>query len=551
MVRIFARLAAITMALAAPSAAALAQPDTCHALATRDNNRFALVAEPDRTSRARAVLEACKALPTRSMEQLFALATAQVLAGQIDAARPILDEIVAKGHLGAMRLLADVLARGARAGGSDFDRAQALYQTLISSGDTEAAEGLGLLLWTRDANNEEGRKQILALFESAERAGSASAAMRLGMLLTQGSSDQLLHRAGIEALERGVARGNVRAKTALAEILQWGIPTERNWNRSMELYSSAAESRDAEAQYRAGWFWYSGWPTNSNTWRRDTDTALTYYQKAAAQGHVQALVEWGSILAYGLGGRLSPEEGRLELQQAVQLGSTEAAQRLALLYELGFKTPVDIDKARELNGIAAKAGMWLANIAVNRLAPPNIEAWKLEEQRLQALESAIEPFPPNKLPARHFLRGMDRSDLFLETFRRMHVTLIDHAGRRVFDEELRSGERVNLDPVRPEFISLARDFARWHGPKPVVGSVFEKGAELLKIRSSRSRDRVIAVRIRGEETTPQPVIARDSGYTVEVFTGTNESVLLHDPDFETPARGLDEEDRVPSARAIP
>ena len=110
---IFARTFAVIVALAISGSSALAQTGICETLPTQDFNRFALMPEPDRSDRAQIVVEACKALASPSQEQSFALATALVRTGQSDAARPILDQIASDHRVGAMRLLAHVLASGA------------------------------------------------------------------------------------------------------------------------------------------------------------------------------------------------------------------------------------------------------------------------------------------------------------------------------------------------------------------------------------------------------------------------------------------------------
>ncbi|MDH5670027.1 MAG: sel1 repeat family protein [Nitrospira sp.] len=134
-----------------------------------------------------------------------------------------------------------------------------------------------------------------------------------------------------EAFERYrdlAEQGSATSQLALAGMLAEGLGTTRNLEESEIWYGRAAAAGLSEAQYRLGYVHFH---------RKEYDGALVYYEKAASQGHLQAL--WRLAWLYREGKGVSVDSSRAyELFcEAAKRGHIFAKRDMALMLLRGHK----------------------------------------------------------------------------------------------------------------------------------------------------------------------------------------------------------------------
>ena len=114
------------------------------------------------------------------------------------------------------------------------------------------------------------------------------------------------------------------------------------------IWQPLADAGDADSQFGMGMLYANGFGV-----AMDDTLALSYYGKAAEQGHGQALCNLGTMHANGWGVPQSDEEAFKYYAQAAELGITEAQANLSSMYARGYGTEQDIVQAHMWMSIAA------------------------------------------------------------------------------------------------------------------------------------------------------------------------------------------------------
>lgn len=122
-----------------------------------------------------------------------------------------------------------------------------------------------------------------------------------------------------------------------------------------------AEAGEAEAQFQLGELYDD--PSNGGS-PEAVRIALSWYEKAGAQGHVQGANCSGYVLLNGLAGAPDHARAMALLQPIADKGDSWAAQQIAESYERGQGTAVDLPTAVTWYRRAAQAG---AGFAMYRL----------------------------------------------------------------------------------------------------------------------------------------------------------------------------------------
>lgn len=140
----------------------------------------------------------------------------------------------------------------------------------------------------------------------------------------------------------------------------------------------AAEAGDARAQYYLGAMYQHGHGVP-----RDPSTAASWYEKAARQGHTDALFTLGFLLYYGAAGlEANPAAAAPWLDQAAQQGNPVAQHLVARLYRDGIGLPEDRAMALRWALQAANRGIVGAQYdagvlyATDRGVPNILQAYK-------------------------------------------------------------------------------------------------------------------------------------------------------------------------------
>lgn len=108
------------------------------------------------------------------------------------------------------------------------------------------------------------------------------------------------------------------------------LPHPDESNKVANNSYAAAERGDAKAQFELG---YAYWE------RKDYANALTWYRKAAEQGHAIAQLNLGVLYANGQGVAQNYDEALKLYQSAADQGLAQAQYNLGRMYERGLGVP--------------------------------------------------------------------------------------------------------------------------------------------------------------------------------------------------------------------
>jgi len=216
------------------------------------------------------------------------------------------------------------------------------------------------------------------LFKQAVAKENAEAQYALGSLYASGSGVEQDNNETIRLWRAAAAQGHVKAKEDLAKKFdiivkagakkpQAGAVAVGGGDKEFEAIRRAAESGDAEAQFKLAKFYETGKGVLQNT-----DQAIRWYQKAAAQGHVDAQYEFagalgrenpeavflmGKMYLDGAGGvKKDVAEAIKRFKQAAVKGHVEAQYLLGVIYAEGEGVEKDNAAAAKWWEMAAKQG---------------------------------------------------------------------------------------------------------------------------------------------------------------------------------------------------
>ena len=150
---------------------------------------------------------------------------------------------------------------------------------------------------------------------------------------------------------RSVEKGDPKAFNDLGFYYQNGMGTAKDAAKALDLYRQGSEKGDPKATYNYGYMFENGVGTT-----QDYAEAARQYQKAAALGHASATAELGYLYEQGLGVSADATKAAELYQKGSDLGSDSATDSLGYLYQRGVGVSKDLSKAVELYQKAADHG---------------------------------------------------------------------------------------------------------------------------------------------------------------------------------------------------
>ena len=137
--------------------------------------------------------------------------------------------------------------------------------------------------------------------------------------------------------------------------------------KSLEELLPLAEQSDAEAQYRLGEMYRSGEDPQYNEFdeeyysgegvRRDDQSAVKWFRKAAEQGHAEAQVRLGGMYYYSGGVPRDYQEALKWFRKAAEQGLAQAQFSSGSMYYKGEGVPQDYQQAAKWYRRAAEQGL--------------------------------------------------------------------------------------------------------------------------------------------------------------------------------------------------
>ena len=130
------------------------------------------------------------------------------------------------------------------------------------------------------------------MFDKAAKLGNGEAAINLAFIYLTSSANVPNSRI-FELLQQAADTGNITAQYMVGYSYYQGFAVQKNYKKAFDLIKQAAVSFD-EAQYELAQRYI-----NAEGTPRNYGNAVKYLTEAAHQGHIQAMMDLGDILAMG------------------------------------------------------------------------------------------------------------------------------------------------------------------------------------------------------------------------------------------------------------
>lgn len=190
------------------------------------------------------------------------------------------------------------------------------YCKVASNGSRRAMYQLGRAY---EANGQAA--DAAAAYRRAADKGSTSAMVELGAMLANGSGVAKDPAQARTLFEKAAAAGNPRGVSNLSALgASGGTPADPARSRAM---LSKASDTSPEAQYQLGVMMAEG-----AGGAKDEAGARAMFERAAAQGHVPAMVAAGEFAQAGVGGPQDSGVAKTYYEKAAALGSEDAKAAL-------------------------------------------------------------------------------------------------------------------------------------------------------------------------------------------------------------------------------
>ncbi|WP_155914628.1 tetratricopeptide repeat protein [Asticcacaulis sp. AC460] len=180
--------------------------------------------------------------------------------------------------------------------------------------------------------------------ERAIDQGSTAAMVALSTIYADGIGTDIDTRKSFELLSRASAAGNDTATATLGADYLWGRNgLTRDVAKALPLLKTAADLGNAQAMYYLGEHSWAGLGPKG-----DFSSARYWFEKGAAAGEPNAMVNLGRLYRFGVGGlKKDYVTARSWYDKANKLGARSAPTQIGLLYEEGLGTPQNYGLARQ------------------------------------------------------------------------------------------------------------------------------------------------------------------------------------------------------------
>lgn len=266
-------------------------------------------------------------------------------------ARSWLEKAAAKGYPTAEERLGWIYRNGFGVA-KDIEKAKELYESASALGNPEARNALAELYEHGEGVDRDINKAV-ELYRSAAADDHPVAMRHLAELLF--TDDTVADKKEALAFcRRAVNAGDVESIIGLGLAYENGWGVDKDVKKAAELYQKAlsngcesAEMRleelKPEVQYLRGVVCMEG-----KTCQRDFFKAREWFEKSAAQGHVDSMVRLAILCEKGLGCAIDIEKALELYNHAAKDGCPRALAELGRLYRKGSFVAEDLPKALNL-----------------------------------------------------------------------------------------------------------------------------------------------------------------------------------------------------------
>ncbi len=192
----------------------------------------------------------------------------------------------------------------------------------------------------------------LQWFQEAAKRGRSDAMANAGMMLSSGRGIARPNpEAAVGWFQAAAARNDMNGITYLGECYSRGVGVRVDYKRAVELLTTASEMGDDRAMNLLGRLYEEGRGMDKS----DPQKAFALYQKAAAQGNLNAQAQLGVLYMRGMGVRRNAVEAVRLWKNGAERGDSESMRLYAVSLE-DEALANDPQQAREWYIKAARAG---------------------------------------------------------------------------------------------------------------------------------------------------------------------------------------------------
>jgi TPR repeat protein len=209
---------------------------------------------------------------------------------------------IAQEYAPAMTNLALLIEEG-RVPDAEPGEAVALLERAAELGNREASSELAARLLNGDGVDADPERAV-AMLKAAAEGGHGPSQLALAQLYVNGVGVEVDAVQAARWYGRAVESGIEQAEAPYAVLLAKGIGVEADESKALELLERASERGESEAQWGLGLFYDEG----RAGLRPNPRQAVTWWRRAAEQGHRLAQLRLGVALVRGTGTRKNLEE---------------------------------------------------------------------------------------------------------------------------------------------------------------------------------------------------------------------------------------------------
>lgn len=271
--------------------------------------------------------------------------------------------------------------------GTDYAKAVSYYREAYENGSADGACCLACM-YENGWGVEQNAQKAFELYKYAADHGSARGMAKTGMMLHDGDGTQKDVTLAIEYFEKAKAAGRADADDLLAFVYKNINSPDVDSKKAFEFNLQRAGKGDVEAQYHVYEAYWNGVGVEedhekANRWLKnaadsghtisqalmgfhemifgDASTAVQYWEKASAAGHLKAMNDLAEVYLDGADGVPVNKARAIELyKKAADEGFGEAQGALGVCYATGNGVPKnDYEAFRWFSMAASAAFVWI------------------------------------------------------------------------------------------------------------------------------------------------------------------------------------------------
>ncbi len=359
---------------------------------------------------------------------------------QLSRARALLKEASSKGHATAA-LYHAYMAQTGRGGGVDLIAAESDYIKAARANLIAAYNNIGCVY----AQGIHGKKpeydKALKWFERGCEAGEVVALSNAATLHFFGLGTERNTEKALDLLIKAANLGHIPAATRAGILLCDGHEMPADLGRGIPLLRRAADAGNSSAAYALAILLIEGKGVP-----QDPAGAARWLKRSAEDGHPYAMTNLGALYEEGRGVPQDLKQAAVLYRAATEKGASFAAYNLGRLYRNGLGVEKDLHQAIKLFEQAANDGMPAALNELGEMVRDGIgterDAARAEELFKEAAEKGVADAAVNLATIRLLKNDIEQRTLAVETLQ-LHAEAGNAHAQNNLGVALRDGRGIS------------------------------------------------------------------------------------------------------------